>query len=236
MPIAFDITGDIGMFRRPYTTTSSVSYPFPPPTAVGGMLGALLGESLYDVDDAKGLDLLKGTSIAIRILSPVRWHREAINLTNVKRLGTHMIVQHQFVRDPSYRVYVSGGAEKDVKRALIDKRGSYPLCMGVAYAMAEVVYKGELKKVGDTDRVHTVIPVFQNTDIDIDREDNDIFTDIMPWRLDKDRTLRDTVTVLWSPGLKDKGLRILGSKNVDKGEYSAGKDLPTERIAWFQPW
>ena len=43
MALAFDIAGPIAMFRRPYTTTSSVSFPLPPPTAVAGLIGAIVG-------------------------------------------------------------------------------------------------------------------------------------------------------------------------------------------------
>ena len=43
MVLVFDIEGDMALFRKPYTTTSMVSYPFPPPTAVAGMLGAIVG-------------------------------------------------------------------------------------------------------------------------------------------------------------------------------------------------
>lgn len=43
LPTVFEVSGRMAMFRKPYTTTSSVSYPFPPPTALAGMIAAILG-------------------------------------------------------------------------------------------------------------------------------------------------------------------------------------------------
>ncbi|MGB4656082.1 MAG: CRISPR-associated protein Cas5, partial [Bacillota bacterium] len=39
----FEASGPIAMFRKPYTTTSSVSFAFPPPTAIAGMIAAIIG-------------------------------------------------------------------------------------------------------------------------------------------------------------------------------------------------
>ncbi len=46
--LVFDVAGEYGQFKRPYSPMSPVSYPFPPPTAVLGMLGAIAG---YAKDD-----------------------------------------------------------------------------------------------------------------------------------------------------------------------------------------
>ena len=69
MVLIFDISSNIAMFRKPYTTTSLISYPFPPPTAVAGLLGAMTG--LDNQADSEGAgsaafwDYMTGTRIAI---------------------------------------------------------------------------------------------------------------------------------------------------------------------------
>lgn len=40
----FEARSPLAMFRKPYTTTSSVSFPFPPPTALAGSMAAVVGE------------------------------------------------------------------------------------------------------------------------------------------------------------------------------------------------
>ena len=66
LAVAFDLNAPIAMFRRPYTTTSSVSFPIPPPTAVAGLLGAIIGlpnESDEKAFYAKYWDEMKGTKM-----------------------------------------------------------------------------------------------------------------------------------------------------------------------------
>lgn len=41
--ISFRYYGKYGHFRKPYSNVSSLSYPFPPRTAIAGLLGAILG-------------------------------------------------------------------------------------------------------------------------------------------------------------------------------------------------
>jgi CRISPR-associated protein Cas5h len=41
MPLVFDVYGSMAMFRKSYTTTSSVSFPFPPPRPLRGFSGAI---------------------------------------------------------------------------------------------------------------------------------------------------------------------------------------------------
>ena len=50
--LAFDIWGEYGYFRRGYTTTSTVSYPFPSRTTIAGLVSSILGlerDSYYDI-------------------------------------------------------------------------------------------------------------------------------------------------------------------------------------------
>ena len=41
--ISFRYFGRYGHFRKPYSNVSSLSYPFPPRTAIAGLLGAIIG-------------------------------------------------------------------------------------------------------------------------------------------------------------------------------------------------
>ena len=88
MVLVFDISGDMAMFRKPYTTTSLISYPFPPPTAIAGLLGAITG--MDNLANSKGAgsaafwDQMSGTRIAIGQKKPVRWMTTAVNLIKHK--------------------------------------------------------------------------------------------------------------------------------------------------------
>ena len=41
--LVFDIYGDLAHFRKFYTTSSPLTFPFPPPSTIKGMLGAIIG-------------------------------------------------------------------------------------------------------------------------------------------------------------------------------------------------
>ena len=43
MAVMFDCSSDMALFRKPYTTTSSVSFAFPPPSAIAGLVSAIIG-------------------------------------------------------------------------------------------------------------------------------------------------------------------------------------------------
>ena len=38
MAVVFEVSGRMAMFRKPYTTTSSISFAFPPPSAIAGLI------------------------------------------------------------------------------------------------------------------------------------------------------------------------------------------------------
>ena len=43
--LVFDIWADIGHFRKYYTTSSPLTFSFPSPPTIAGMLGAIIGSS-----------------------------------------------------------------------------------------------------------------------------------------------------------------------------------------------
>jgi len=43
--LVFDLFGDFAHFRKYYTTTSPLTFSFPPPPTIAGILGAIYGAS-----------------------------------------------------------------------------------------------------------------------------------------------------------------------------------------------
>ena len=41
--LAFDICGDYGYFRRGYTSTSTITFPFPSRTSISGLIAGIIG-------------------------------------------------------------------------------------------------------------------------------------------------------------------------------------------------
>jgi len=238
MAVAFEITAPIAMFRRPYTTTSSVSFSVPPPTAVAGLLGAITGlnngshEAAYS---AKYWDEMRGTKIAISIINPISWYSTTINLWNLKepQKSPHIRVKHQFVRQPKYRIYVHGGLEERLRHHLENGIFIYTPCLGTAYAIADIDYLGcfSLQPVSEKNiALISVIPLLENQNIKIDiSASKSVFRDKLPFCLSIDRQLLKTINAIYTPSAKEK-LYLQSWEGLDVTAYRDGC------IAWFPAW
>ena len=188
MAVAFDINAPIAMFRRPYTTTSSVSFPIPPPTAVAGLLGAIIGlpnGSHEKAFSAKYWDEMKGTKIALSIINPISWFSTTINFWNLKepQKSPHIRVKHQFVRQPKYRIYVHGGVKRDWA-AFGEWYFVYTPFLGTAYAIADIDYLGQfpLQPVEEKEiSLASVLPLLEEQTVKIDIiASRTVFRDTLP--------------------------------------------------------
>lgn len=104
--VVFDIWGDYAHFKKIYTTSSPLSYSFPPRTALTGLIGAILG---IEKDDCFSYFTKDKANIACRILSPIKKVRIGENLIDTKK-SMHLIqnrtqIKFEFVKDPKYRIY-----------------------------------------------------------------------------------------------------------------------------------
>ncbi len=80
------LEGDFAHFRIPETTRENLSYPFPPRTAVLGLLGAILGEPRNQYWDVK--NPLSSLNIAVEILNPIKRNSLKVNYIRVKETIT----------------------------------------------------------------------------------------------------------------------------------------------------
>ncbi|WP_334139712.1 type I-B CRISPR-associated protein Cas5b [Thermovirga lienii] len=237
MPVVFDVSGDIAMFRRPYTTTSSISYAFPPPSAIAGMIGAILGISKGPSNDlcrARYWRHMTGTQVTLKVINPIRWETSTINLLNTKtkRLDSHIQVLHQFVSNPKYRIFVKGPLEERLHDALSKGECYYTPYLGVAYALCELEYIGRFneEQVSENEeiRVTTAIPFRQ--DLNVDVRGSDAFAmETVPFRLDEERTPLQYISVLFSVRF-NKGIVL-----KEKGELEIAK-CGEDVVAWFPAW
>lgn len=226
------------MFRRPYTTTSSVSFSVPPPTAVAGLIAAIIGlnNGSYEAAcNAKYWDGIKGTKIAISIINPITWFTASINLWNLKepQKSPHIRVKHQFIRQPRYRIYVHGGLEDRLRYHLENHTFIYTPCLGTAYAIADIDYLGYFplrpvakEKVG----LISVMPLSDDEDARIDiSEAKSLFRETLPFCLSNERHLLRTIDTIYTISAEEK----LYLKSWEGLDVTAYRD---DYIAWFPAW
>jgi CRISPR-associated protein Cas5h len=74
--IIFDLAGAYGMFRKFYTNSSSLSYPFPPRTTIAGLIAGIMGYERDSYAEELGLDRCR---IAVSVRVPVRRTMQRVN-------------------------------------------------------------------------------------------------------------------------------------------------------------
>ncbi|BBB93533.1 type I-B CRISPR-associated protein Cas5b [Methylomusa anaerophila] len=238
MAIAFEVSGPVAMFRRPYTTTSSVSFPFPPPTAIAGVLTAVCGHSNGSGEEAsaaKYWQYLRGTRVAISLLNPIAWYSATLNFWNVKnpQQSPHIQVKHQFVKNPRYRIYVEGGLETELQGYLEQEAFVYTPYLGVAYAISDIYYCGVFAwepVTNDNIAIHSILPqpAEQSFKVDIVATGG-LFKERVPFQMTADRALAKSMTVLY-PTSPQRGIHLTAWEGLDVTRYG------DSCIAWFPAW
>lgn len=156
--LVFDVNADYAHFKKPYSPMSPVSYPFPPPTAVLGMLGAVLGYGKEEYHERLGWEAVK---IAVRLSGPVRTYRSGLNLLNTKDgtdsrfrplagKNTHIQLPFEFLKNPSYRIYVGnlpGAVHTELAEALLAGWTRFTPSLGVAQCIADLTWAGDFDAV-----------------------------------------------------------------------------------------
>jgi len=172
--LVFDISGPYGHFRKPYAPVSPVTYPFPPPPTVLGMIGAILGLGKDEYHQKLGWDQVR---IGIRLLKPAQIYRTAINLVSTKkketwcRTDTRLQIPHEFLKNPAYRIYVAALPDSLMDRLaklLKADKTVYTPCLGLAQCLAETRFTADtsaiLQPTAKTTRA--VIPMTEQVKIE----------------------------------------------------------------------
>lgn len=171
--LVFDIRGDYAHFRRFYTTTSPLTFPIPPRTALCGLIGAIIGLEKENNEYLKYFSRDKAF-IGLRLLSPVKKIMIAENLIhtkNAKGIGMNLIVERcqigfEFLKDPKYRIYFYH-TDKDLYKKMKNKlechKSVYTPCFGLSENIANFKFIGEFEtKVNipgeEYVKLHSVLP------------------------------------------------------------------------------
>ena len=170
--LIFDVWGDYAHFRRFYTTTSPLTFPIPPRTALCGLIGAIIGKEKEHNEYLKYF-ALNEASIGLRLLNPVKKIMIAENLIhtkNAKGPGMNLITERtqinfEFLRDQKYRIYFHHTDEdiyQQLKENLINHKSVYTPCLGLSENIANFEFVGEFKvkskTTGEYVQINSVLP------------------------------------------------------------------------------
>ena len=142
--IAFDIWGDYGYFRRGYTSTSTITYPFPSRTTIAGLISGIVG---LEKDSYHDLFNENNSKIGLRILNPIKKMNINLNYINTKegfllsdiKANPRVQVQAEFLKDVKYRIYVSLDDNKlmeELYENLSEHKSVFTPCLGISECIA----------------------------------------------------------------------------------------------------
>ena len=233
--IVFDVWGDYAHFRKNYSTSSPLTYSFPPRTALSGLIGAITGldktvyfRHFFKVD----------AKIGCKILAPVKKVRIGENLIDTKSaVKMHLIknrtqIRFEFVKDPKYRVYFSHSDEqlyKKLKDLLACHQSVYTPCLGLSELICNFKFIGEFglkssrEDVQDIDRVVPGKCLLAPPEFE---DKNEYFSEVMPGEMGEAREVTDYSEILF----ERNGKKI---KAKAKGLWEVENDGNGERIVFL---
>ncbi|TYO92776.1 type I-B CRISPR-associated protein Cas5b [Desulfallas thermosapovorans] len=240
MTLVFEIASNLAMFRKGYTTTSMISYPFLTPTAAAGVIAAIVGidnGAGEKADAAAYWQKFNGTQVAISVRAPLAWYLTAVNLIKFKNgngdMREHIQPKHQFIKNPRYRVYVRGGdLYRELKARLERNECVFTPYLGVAYAIADISYIGEFAEEETTAcpvAVNTIMPLAEGLALDINKS-GAVFKEHVPLVQDTERSFIKSVPVLYSGRAATEAIYI-----KEKGSLELSM-VGGEQVAWFEAW
>jgi CRISPR-associated protein Cas5h len=147
--IAFDIWGDYAHFKKFHTTASPLTFSIPPPTAIMGMLGAILGLEPGEYQRV----LNQHVRVSVGIHAQVKKARMGINWIDTKsarmlnRITARTQILVEYLREPRFRIYAlldESSLYNLLKEMLCQHQSYYTLYLGVSECIANFSYVGEL--------------------------------------------------------------------------------------------
>jgi len=231
--LAFDIYGDYAHFRKYYTTTSPLTFSFPPPPTIAGILGAI-----YGVPKNKNLKIFgyDNCQIALQILNSVKKVRMGINLINTKDNKYFLLlkaknheprtqIRTEFVKSPSYRVFVKHRDEKffnELAKFIQMHKSFYTVSLGLSELLANFNFVGlyDCKEIKNFEGyINTVIPFSKLTGRGIIIEpDKRYFKEKIPIKMNTDRVVEIYGDVVYESDGKPIMASIDSVYHLENGE------------------
>ena len=203
--VVFDIWGDYAHFKKIYTTSSPLSYSFPPRTALSGLIGAILG---IDKNDCFSYFTKDKANIACKILSPVKKVRIGLNLIDTKK-SMHLIqnrtqIKFEFIKDPKYRVYFchsSDALNEKFKKLAEGHQSIFTPCLGLSQLICNFAYIGEfdasVKSEDELVPINSVVPNSYLKKPPNFEDGKEYFSEKLPLEMGESRQVTDYGEVLF---------------------------------------
>ncbi|HDP77353.1 MAG TPA: type I-B CRISPR-associated protein Cas5 [Mesotoga infera] len=216
--LVFDIASDYAHFRKPYTTTSALTYSVPPRTAIVGLLGNIIGVQSggFGRSEQSSYFEARGLKTGVRVLRSVR--KTTFNLKYLHtKSGGSILVPVECVVSPNYRIYVTGNTQllSVLKGKLENCETHFTPCLGISEFIASIDYIGEYEAndVNGEVLVDSIVYLFDEGEIRFESGLN-LFRETHAIYMDNDRRVQSYSEIAY----EEDGKRILLLKNPSQSE------------------
>lgn len=224
--LLFDIWGDLGHFKKPYTTTSPLSFAFPPRTTIVGMISAIIG---LDKNEYADYFTKQTANIGLRIINPVKKIRLSQNLIDTKKaklfskIRQRTQIRIEYIKDPKYRIYFQhqdAELTERLRTLLKEHEAVYTLSLGLSELLANFQYIGNFHfdsmSKEEPVEIQSVVP---DQEVDIEFEENkEYFSANIPLEMNRDRIVSQFGTVLYERNGKTLLAKTKSYFRIENGE------------------
>lgn len=231
--LIFDVFGDLAHFRKYYTTSSPLTFSFPPPPTVKGMIGAIEGIAK---DDYLNVFKKESCKVGIRIMNPIRKVRMGLNLINTKgnvwrptKMKNHEArtqVKTEFLKNPMFRIYFCHDDQNlfdDIVNKIRYHKNVYTLSLGLSEMLADYRYVEvcDIKEIDDYDAmVQSILPIDSIVDDEIKFENGKkYFKEKIPVDMDSDRVVHSYKDVIYEINGESISSHVKKCWEADNGEH-----------------
>lgn len=198
--IVFDVWADYAHFKKYYTTTSPLTFSFPPRTTITGLIGAIIG---LDKTEYIQYFTKEEAKIALRILNPIKKTRVAMNLINTKFsmniIHSRTQIRLELLKDAKFRIFFQHSNNDIYQRVLEFLRAHksvYTPCLGLSEHIANFKFQGEVtceeKHSSDYISIDSVISTPNGQELPIDFEKGfEYFQETIPIVMDSSREVTE---------------------------------------------
>lgn len=237
--LVFDIWGDYAHFRKFYTTTSPLTFSFPPPPTIAGILGAVYGT---DKKTNEYLDKFgyENCNIAVRIMAPIKKVRMGLNLVNTKdnywqpvlkitpksKHEPRTQIRTEFLKNPKFRIYVFHQENKifeDLIEKIKNHRTTYTVSLGLSELIANFSFVGlfSYTQISNDNSIglHSVIPIHILLEKGLEIEEGKkYFKERIPFVMKQDRVVEKYEDVIFEPDGKTIKAKVKNYFRLENGE------------------
>jgi len=211
--LAFDIWGDYGHFRKFYTTSSPLTFSFPPPSTIKGIIGAILG-----IDKTEYLKVFNSQEckVSVRLINPIKKIRIGLNLINTKdgywipfkkkHHEPRTQIRTEFLKDPHFRLYFTH-TNKEIfdkfTNFLKEHKSVYTVSLGLSELIADFEYIDILETEKCTNFSSEVVSPFSSSNLLENtlqiEEGKKYFKEKMPVIMNSDRIVEQYDNIIFEP-------------------------------------